>query len=129
VHPDYLFIGMGILVLCVAVALLAYSFRTRSRLDVLTSLLWACLGIGFLFQGFAPHFEIKNNKFIIPSLRSVKPIDHAALVQRERRMQLLSALFTGGAALGLALRYRSVLIKPNRRHTGSPSAHSPMSRQ
>ena len=80
----------------------------------MAALVWATFCAGLLVQVYAPGLRVRNNTFIIPpSLVSngqeVKP---AELVGRERRMQWISVILTVGGALGLAFRYRRVLIRP-----------------
>ena len=82
----------------------------------LPGLLWACFAAGLLVQGFAPNLQIENQRFILPAQTSAgQVLDPRALVERERRMQWLSALLTGGAALGLALCYRELFTRPGER--------------
>jgi hypothetical protein len=80
----------------------------------LPALLWAIFSAGLLVQAFAPRLKIKNNAFVMPpSLMSEgKDIRPAEIVARARRMQLLSGILTVGGALGLAFRYRRVLVRP-----------------
>ncbi len=42
------------------------------------------------------------------------------IVERTRTMHLVSAVLTGGAALGLALRYRSLFFQPKASHITPP---------
>jgi len=73
---------------------------------------WALFALGLLLQGFGPHLKIKDNRFVLPpSLISANSeIRPAEIVERARRMQLLSSVLTLGGALGLALCYRKVLF-------------------
>jgi hypothetical protein len=73
---------------------------------------WALFGAGLLLQAFGPHLKIKDNRFILPPslVSSGKQIRPDAIVARERTMQSLSAVFTVGGALGLALCYRKPLF-------------------
>jgi len=91
--------------------------RHRSRW--LPAVLWAIFAGGLLVQGFAPRLKIKHNAFVIPpSLVSQgQRVDLEALMARERRMQLLSAVLTLTGALGLAFYYRDNLL--GRRSPGS----------
>jgi hypothetical protein len=81
----------------------------------LAVLLWSVFGAGLLVQGFAPQLRMINHAFVIPSslISNGKDIRPAEIVERERRMQLLSAILTAGGALGLALRYRRALVRPS----------------
>src|SRR5581483_1452849 len=80
---------------------------------ILVVLSWVIFGLGIVVQAMAPRLKVKNNVFVIPPslLASGKPIDPAALVAHERRMQLLSVLLTLGGAVGLGICYRRVLIR------------------
>ncbi len=77
-------------------------------------LLWAIFGAGLLVQAFAPRLKIRNGAFVMPTSRisEGKDIRPDEIVTRERRMQLLSGILTVGGALGLALFYRHVWVRP-----------------
>jgi NhaP-type Na+/H+ or K+/H+ antiporter len=106
--PDFLFVGVGSVVLGLAVVLALTAFRRDQRFRWRAALLWAILGAGFLVQGFAPHLKIKDDMFVLPAslMTEAKSIDPKAIVTRERRMQLLSGILTVGATVGLAFHYR-----------------------
>jgi NhaP-type Na+/H+ or K+/H+ antiporter len=78
-------------------------------------LFWAIFLSGLSVEALAPHLKIEHNAFVIPpSLVSQgKEINLAALVMRERRVQLLAGLLTLGGAIGLGLHYRDSLIGRN----------------
>jgi hypothetical protein len=80
---------------------------------LLVTLFWVMFGLGIAVQAFAPRLKVDNNMFVIPPtlLSSGKPVDPAAIVAHERRMQLLSVGLTIGGALGLAFYYRNLLIR------------------
>jgi DNA-binding transcriptional LysR family regulator len=73
------------------------------------------------------HLKVEKNLYVIPGdylLRTKQ--SPKTVVEREFRMQLLSALLTGGASLGLAYLYRDAcrmfrLFSPNRRCVAPPS--------
>lgn len=112
---DLLFVVFGSAVLCGAVILALTGFRRAQRSRWPAAFLWALLGAGLLVQGFAPHLEIKGNAFVMPSslLNGSQPLDPAALVALERKMQLLSCFLTVVATLGLAFQYRHSFIRRN----------------
>ena len=105
-EPDYLFVGAGIGAVCLAGYLVSTSFQPGRRGRRFGALLWILLGAGLLTQGFAPHLQIGHNAFVMPQLSRTSTINPAALVARERSMQILSALLSGSATLGLAFYYR-----------------------
>jgi hypothetical protein len=76
-------------------------------------LVWTLFGIGLLVQALAPRLRIVNHTFIIPSTFTPRSgaIDPAAIIARERIMQLFSAIFTLSGAFGLGLYYRPVLVR------------------
>jgi hypothetical protein len=85
--------------------------KSTLRQRWLAVLWWAIFGFGLLVQAFAPRLKIENNRFVIPAKlvamgKSIRPIE---IVARERRMQLLSAIFTLSGALGLAFHYHHSL--------------------
>jgi len=113
VQPDILFITTGAVALGTAAAIWIRAGDRPRRYGWLPVLLWALLGAGFLVQGFAPRLKIERNRFIIPAAAGVREgFDPAASVERERKMQILSGLLTGGAALGLACCYRGRFTRP-----------------
>ena len=89
--------------------------KKNCRNKWLSALLWAIFASGLLVELLAPHLKIEHDAFVIPpSLGSQqKEINPAALVARERHMQLLAAVLTLGGAVSLAFYYRDTLI--NRR--------------
>jgi len=76
-------------------------------------LLWAIFLAGLALQLFSPHLRIAHDAFVIsPDL--VTPgsvVDPHALVQRERMIQLYSALLVLAGAIGLGLYYRRSLLR------------------
>jgi hypothetical protein len=105
--PDYLSLTTGAAALCLAVYLALRGLRRDRLRNWTASYLWACFGAGLLMQGFAMHLKVEHNLYVIPGdylLRTKQT--PKAVVEREFRMQLLSALLTGGASLGLAYLYR-----------------------
>jgi hypothetical protein len=89
---------------------------SRSRRRWLAILLWGVFCAGLLVEASAPHLKIRDGGFVIPqtltSGRGVVRPDE--LVDRERKMQLISLLLTVGGALALAFNYRRVLWGPVR---------------
>jgi hypothetical protein len=77
------------------------------RRKLVGALLWAIFGAGLFVQALAPRLRISNRAFIIPpSLTSEgQEVNPAEIIEKERRMQLLSAGLTASGALGLALYY------------------------
>src|SRR5262245_37984017 len=111
--PDNLFVIAGIAIVCMAVALRIRNHRRSGWGDGVACMLWTCLGAGLLVQGFAPNLRIERERFLLPTPSVAKArINPVELVKRERQMQTLSAVLTGGATLGLALRYRTLLSRP-----------------
>jgi hypothetical protein len=113
-HIDWLFVGAGIVVLCLACV---FAFRTVRRFhsqEAITVLLWALFGVGLLIQGFAPHLQIQHNAFVAPTEAVLKNHNISAieLVGREREMEMVSSLLLIGASLGLAYRYRGLFFAP-----------------
>ncbi len=70
-------------------------------------LLWSVFGAGLAIHFFAPHLKIMDNAFVVPPalLSEGQAIVPSELVAKERRLQLLAGLLTGGGALGLAFYY------------------------
>jgi hypothetical protein len=111
-HPDYLFISFGIAALCAAAGFAFLAFRPAARRHGIPSLLWFFLGAGLLIQGFAPHLAVKEKQFVVPTSAVIDTgRTPKELIDRERYMQVLSAIFTCGATLGLAYCYRDLLFK------------------
>lgn len=84
--------------------------RSRGRLRFLL-LLWAVFGAGLLVEALAPRLEIANHAFVLPPSPRREPINPAAIIARERVMQLLSAVLTVGGAIGLGVCYRRDLVR------------------
>jgi hypothetical protein len=78
----------------------------------LSAFFWALFAIGLLLQAFGPHLKIKDNQFVVPPsmIAAGTEIRPAELIERERRIQLLSGALTLGGAIGLALCYGKVLF-------------------
>jgi hypothetical protein len=117
--PDYFSITTGVAALCLSVYLAIRGLRRDRQRNWTASYLWACFGAGLLVQGFAMHLKVEQNLYVIPGdylLRTKQ--SPKSVVEREFRMHLLSALLTGGAALGLAYLYRNAF----RRSGSAPSA-------
>jgi hypothetical protein len=116
--PDYLSITMGVAVLCLALSLALRGLRRDRQRNWTAGSLWACFAAGLLMQGFAMHLKVEKNLYVIPGDYLLKSkLTPKAIVERECRMQLLSALLTGGASLGLAYLYRDAF-----RRSGSAQA-------
>jgi hypothetical protein len=78
------------------------------------ALCWICFAAGLAVQLFGPRLEISKGVFIVPAALTVqqgKEFNPEKLIQRERQVQLASAILTLGGAIGLALLYRGVLRK------------------
>lgn len=84
-----------------------FTRTTPGRRKLLGVLLWGIFGVGLAVQAFAPRLKIANNAFIIPPtlVSEGQVVLPAELIEKERRLQLLSALLTVGGALGLAYYY------------------------
>lgn len=123
--PDYLFVIVGVAALCLAVAMKIRNVRCFRRGEGVLCLLWVCFGVGLIIQGCAPNLRIERERFLISASSAKAPIDPIALVKRERQMQMLSALLTGGAAVGLALRYRALFLRPNSRQEKQSQVRTP----
>ncbi|HZP84366.1 MAG TPA: hypothetical protein VFB21_22220 [Chthonomonadaceae bacterium] len=107
-NPDYPFVAGGVAALAISLYLLCK--RSRRQLWQ-AALLWACLGAGLMIQGFAPHLPIEGKYFVIPQrFLKAKTVRVDKIVDQERRMQNLSALLTGLAAVGLGVYYRHLLF-------------------
>jgi hypothetical protein len=76
--------------------------------------LWAVFAVGLLVRVIAPPLKIENNAFVIPpSLVSGKSMVPGEIVARERRLRLLSAIASLTGALGLAIYYRGLFVRPS----------------
>jgi hypothetical protein len=102
--PVLPFVGAGFAILLWACYLALAALRSRQRHLWLNSLLWAVFALGLLVRGYAPHLEIRNHAFYIPTELQSK-INIPDTVARQKMMHLISALLTCGAALGMALYY------------------------
>ena len=112
--PDYLFIAGGAVVVLVALAVLVRGLRTGSRKAPIDAALWACLAAGFFLQGFAPNLKVKQNAFVMPTPTAGSPsVSPKELVERDKTMKVLSALFTFTATVGLVMRYRYLFTSPS----------------
>jgi hypothetical protein len=94
---------------------IAPAARRQSRVQRkrwLVPLLWMVFISGLVVQAFAPRLKIEHNAFVIPPamVAQGKTVNPAELVQREKRMQLISGLLTLAGALGLGLYYRDTLM-------------------
>jgi hypothetical protein len=80
---------------------------TVGRRKLLGVFLWGIFGAGLAVQAFAPRLKIENNAFVIPPalVSEGQTVSPAELIEKERRLQLLSALLTVAGALGLAFYY------------------------
>src|SRR5688572_2234272 len=87
---------------------------------------WVLFVSGILLHFLGPQLEISGGKFVIPASLAAegKLMDPQQLVQRERRIQLASAILTVLGAAGLACLYRKTLLssgsgrgKPQMRET------------
>ena len=88
------------------------------RRNWLPALLWTCFAAGLLVQACAPNLKIENRKFVLSTpTRAGQVFDPQPLIERERQMQLLAALLTGAAALGLAFCYRERFLRPSQSST------------
>ena len=98
------------------------SVHANRRWRALTLLCWLVFAAGLLVQFFSPHLKVSNEAFVIPpemaAARNAIRLDE--IVARQRRMQLLSILFTVSGALGLAFLYRDVLIGAASRRSSEP---------
>ena len=75
--------------------------------------IWAVFAAGLLLQLFSPHLQIAHNAFVMPAdaVSRGLPVDPRALVQRERMVQVCSALLALSGAIGLAVYYRRTLVR------------------
>jgi len=112
--PNYLFIGVGAAILCLAAYLAFTAFYHGQRHRWMAVLFWTMFGAGLLVQGFAPHLKIERNAFVIPPslIAEGQEIHPAEIVARERRMQWISGILTVGGAIGLAFYYRHSFVRP-----------------
>jgi hypothetical protein len=76
-------------------------------------LFWLCLLAGVTLQFVGPRLTIEDHMFVIPAsyMTGSKNVDPAELVEREKRMQILSAIVTLTGAIGLAFQYRALFMK------------------
>jgi hypothetical protein len=86
--------------------------KIRRRRIALAVLFWTIFCTGLLVEAYAPNLKIRNHAFVIPPslVSQKKEIDPAAIVARERKMQLLSGILTCAGAIGLAVHYRRLLV-------------------
>ena len=125
--PDPLFVIAGVATCGLTAAIVLCRFRHSGRRERIACLLWAFFGAGLLLQGLAPHLRTERERFLLPSHSGSEALTNPiGLIERERRMQLLSALLTGGAAVSLALHYRVLFSRPSRPQNG---VHSVRTRQ
>lgn len=75
--------------------------------------LWILLAVGLLLQALSPRYQIVNRAFVFPQsyLAGEKTIDPAELIAWARTIQILSAVATAGAAIGLAFYYRRAFVR------------------
>lgn len=75
-------------------------------------LLWVIFCAGLMVQAFAPRLKIVNRAFVIPPdvTSRATVINPAALVEKERILQSLSAILTVAGAVGLGFYYRHSLV-------------------
>jgi|SRR5215831_522432 len=73
---------------------------------------WTLFVAGLLLQTLGPHLRVKDNRFILPPsvVSAGTDVRPAAIVARERKKQVLSAVLTVGGAVGLALSHRKALF-------------------
>jgi len=90
----------------------------------LSALLWAVFARGIVIQASSTHLVIRNHAFWLPATATRQPLDPARLINRERKLQALSALLVLGGGTALAFHHRRTLIdsfyrakKPNFRTT------------
>lgn len=108
--PDYLFIVSGGVVMVAALVIFIRGLLTRSAWARLDAVLWACLAAALLLQGFAPNLKVERNSFVISaSANSRVPVSPRDLVERERKMKLISAVLAVVATAGLLVRHRKLL--------------------
>jgi hypothetical protein len=86
--------------------------RCQSWQGLLCWLSWLLFAAGLSIQMLAPRLEVSNGAFVIPSVLTSggNDIYPDEIIRTERRMQLMSAVLTVGGAIGLAFRYRDVLV-------------------
>lgn len=92
-----------------------------NRRFLIKVLCWAIFAAGILVQFLAPNLEIVDRKFVIrvnPSPSATVVNDPQAIVNKERRMHLASALLTAGGALALGYVYRDFLFKKRSQGAG-----------
>jgi hypothetical protein len=73
---------------------------------------WGVFILGLVAQAFAPRLKIERNAFVMPQsmVSAGKQVDPVAIVERERKMQLLSLLLTVTGAVGLGFYYQKALF-------------------
>jgi len=88
------------------------SVHDNRRRRSLALLCWLIFAAGLLVQLFSPRLKVSNGAFVIPPEMAAgrNPIRPDEIVDRQRRMQFLSLLFTVSGAVGLAFLYRDILI-------------------
>ena len=123
-QPDPTFLVIGAAAGCLGLFLIGRALRQRSRADVLKGLLWACFAAGLLVHGFAPNLKIERNRFIVPHEAVSGSVTPRDVVERERRMRLLSAVLVAGAALGLAFCYRGAFTSHGNDEPGTAPVSS-----
>lgn len=112
--PDFLFVSFAGLSLIAAVAMAILAATRKSLRLAAGAALWLVLAAGLGTEGFAPNLQIDpagKSAFIIPEGVAANISSPADLVTRERRMKMLAALLTAGAAIGLGLYYKPLLVK------------------
>jgi len=87
--------------------------RSKRRQQWQSLLFWSLFAAGLLVQLLTQHLEISNGAFVVPPALSAdgESIRLDEIIRKERRTQLISAVLTMSGALGLAFRYRDVLIR------------------
>jgi hypothetical protein len=87
--------------------------RSKRRQQWQSLLFWSLFAAGLLVQLLAQHLEISNGAFVVPPALSAdgESVRLDEIIRKERRTQLISAVLTMSGALGLAFRYRDVLIR------------------
>lgn len=119
-NVDIVFAIAGAAACTVSVVMLGLALFRSRRGNWVPGMLWALLGAGLLIQAFAPNLKIERNRFVVPPpAEQAQTLSPKAVVDRERQMQLLSALLAGLGTVGLAFRYRGAL-------TGSGSSEKPV---
>jgi len=88
------------------------SVHGNRRRRSLALICWLLFAAGLFVQLLSPRLKISNGAFVIPPKMSAgkNAIRLDEIVGRQRRLQLLSVLFTVSGALGLAFLYSDILI-------------------